>query len=187
MLTDRLILVAEEEAPAAVPRQTLEGLGCRVDVAADGKGARGRILETMPDLALLEWILARLSGLDVPRQIRGVFAYRLPIIARGARSGDSDIVEVRNAGADVYITKPYNMDRPHDGPCRASSASPSYLLKGGTARRPWGIGYLRPIALNRQSHRPVAQTDQRPSEESLVRTTRSAGYALSVAPESGFR
>jgi two-component system, OmpR family, phosphate regulon response regulator PhoB len=110
MLSNRLILVAEDDALlAAVLRSNLETQGFQVEEAADGKKALARIAETKPDLVLLDWVLPGMSGIDVCRQIRRSAAYSVAIIIVGARSGDQDIVDALNAGADTYITKPFNM------------------------------------------------------------------------------
>lgn len=107
----RLVLVAEDEAPLATALcQYFAEQGFGVELADDGVDAVACMAEATPDLALIGWMIPRMSGIDVCRHIRRVVTYRLPIIVTGKRNGDRDVVEALNAGADLYVTKPYNMD-----------------------------------------------------------------------------
>src|ERR1700761_2697400 len=107
-----LVLVVEDEAPlVTMLRYNLEKQGFRVDEAADGQEALTRIAEAQPDLVLLDWMLPVMSGIEVCRQIRRRAATRdLPVIMVTARTEDQDAVRGLNAGADDYITKPFNID-----------------------------------------------------------------------------
>src|SRR3954452_3469914 len=69
-----------------------------------------------PDLLLLDLSLPDASGLDVLREIReadGIgsrFDPRLPVIVLTGRGAQVDRVRGLNAGADDYLTKPFNME-----------------------------------------------------------------------------
>ena len=107
-----LVLVVEDEAPLlTMLRYNLEKQGFRVEEAADGQEALTRIAEQQPDLVLLDWMLPVMSGIEVCRQIRRKPRTRdLPVIMVTARTEDQDEVRGLNAGADDYITKPFNID-----------------------------------------------------------------------------
>jgi two-component system, OmpR family, phosphate regulon response regulator PhoB len=111
-LTKPLVLVVEDEAAlATMLRYNLEKQGFRVEEATDGQEALTRIAEAQPDLVLLDWMLPRMSGLEVCRQIRRRSATRdLPVIMVTARTDDQDAVRGLNTGADDYIAKPFSMD-----------------------------------------------------------------------------
>jgi two-component system phosphate regulon response regulator PhoB len=107
-----LVLVVEDEAPlATMLRYHLEQQGFRVEEAADGQAALGRIAETQPDLVLLDWTLPTMLGIEVCRQIRRRHATRdLPVIMVSAVTEDQDAVRALNSGADDYMTKPFNLE-----------------------------------------------------------------------------
>ena len=81
------ILVVEDEAPlVTLLRYNLEKEGFAVTEAHDGEEALMHLREASPDAVLLDWMLPRVSGLEVCRQIRRVPAWRdLPVIILTAR------------------------------------------------------------------------------------------------------
>jgi two-component system phosphate regulon response regulator PhoB len=111
-LSKPLVLVVEDEAAlATMLRYNLEKQGFRVEEAADGEEALARIVETQPDLVLLDWMLPVMSGLEVCRQIRRRPDTRdLPVIMVTARAEEQDAVRGLNTGADDYIAKPFSME-----------------------------------------------------------------------------
>src|SRR5215469_8002508 len=105
-----LVLVVEDE-PALVTllRYNLEREGFAVNEAYDGEEALLQLREHKPDAVLLDWMLPRISGLEVCRQIRRAPAWRdLPIIMLTARGEEGDRVRGLNSGADDYIVKPFS-------------------------------------------------------------------------------
>jgi two-component system, OmpR family, phosphate regulon response regulator PhoB len=106
------ILVVEDEAAlVTMLRYNLEKQGFRVEEAGDGDEALLRIVETKPDLVLLDWMLPSLSGIEVCRQIRRQSSTRdVPIIMLTARTEDQDMVRGLNTGADDYIIKPFSTE-----------------------------------------------------------------------------
>jgi two-component system, OmpR family, phosphate regulon response regulator PhoB len=106
------ILVVEDEAAlVTMLRYNLEKQGFRVEEAGDGDEALLRIVETKPDLVLLDWMLPSLSGIEVCRQIRRRSSTRdVPIIMLTARTEDQDMVRGLNTGADDYIIKPFSTE-----------------------------------------------------------------------------
>ena len=61
-----------------------------------------------PDIVLLDLGLPDMDGVDVIRKIRSWS--NMPIIVISARSGDDDKIAALDAGADDYLTKPFDMD-----------------------------------------------------------------------------
>jgi two-component system phosphate regulon response regulator PhoB len=105
-----MVLVVEDE-PALVTllRYNLEREGFSVNVAHDGEEALLQLRESKPDAVLLDWMLPRVSGLEVCRQIRRAGAWRdLPVIMLTARGEEGDRVRGLDSGADDYVVKPFS-------------------------------------------------------------------------------
>ena len=105
-----MVLVVEDEAPLlTLLRYNLEKEGFSVNEAHDGEEALLHLRETKPDAVLLDWMLPRVSGLEICRQIRRVPAWRdLPVIMLTARGEEGDRVRGLDSGADDYIVKPFS-------------------------------------------------------------------------------
>ena len=106
-----LVLVVEDEMPlTTLLRYNLEKEGYRVAEARDGEEAMMMADEEQPDLALLDWMLPKISGIEVCRRLRGRAESRnMPIIMLTARGEESDRIRGLDTGADDYITKPFSM------------------------------------------------------------------------------
>src|SRR6185312_3656456 len=105
-----LVLVVEDE-PALVTllRYNLEREGFAVNEAHDGEEALLQLRESKPDAVLLDWMLPRISGLEICRQIRRAPAWRdLPVIMLTARGEETDRVRGLDSGADDYVVKPFS-------------------------------------------------------------------------------
>jgi two-component system, OmpR family, phosphate regulon response regulator PhoB len=104
------VLVVEDEAPlVTLLRYNLEKEGFSVSEAHDGEEALMHLREAAPDAVLLDWMLPRVSGLEVCRQIRRVPAWRdLPVLILTARGEEGDRVRGLDSGADDYIVKPFS-------------------------------------------------------------------------------
>src|SRR5579863_6625184 len=105
-----MVLVVEDE-PALVTllRYNLEREGFAVNEAHDGEEALLQLREHKPDAVLLDWMLPRISGLEVCRQIRRAPAWRdLPVIMLTARGEEGDRVRGLDSGADDYVVKPFS-------------------------------------------------------------------------------
>ncbi|MCE0504746.1 MULTISPECIES: phosphate regulon transcriptional regulator PhoB [unclassified Roseivivax] len=106
-----IVLVVEDEAAQReVLSYNLEAEGFRVARAEDGEEAMLLFDEEQPDIVILDWMLPKLSGIEVCRQIkirpetRGV-----PVIMLSARSEEVDRVRGLETGADDYVVKPYSV------------------------------------------------------------------------------
>ncbi|MFE1599489.1 adenylate/guanylate cyclase domain-containing protein [Methylobacterium sp. ID0610] len=89
-------------------RVRLEAQGYHVGTAPDGETALAQAAAHPPDLILLDVMMPRLSGLDVLRRLKADDALRyVPVVLLTARAETRDLVEGLDAGADEYLTKPY--------------------------------------------------------------------------------
>jgi len=107
-----LVLVVDDEpAQRALLSYNLEASGYRVATAGDGEEAMLVIAEESPDVILLDWMLPRLSGIEVCRQIKARPEARdAAVIMVSARSEEGDRIRGLETGADDYITKPYSIN-----------------------------------------------------------------------------
>ncbi|MBK5926222.1 phosphate regulon transcriptional regulator PhoB [Rhodobaculum claviforme] len=112
MVQSPLVLVVDDEpAQRAMLSYNIEAQGLRAITASDGEEALVLADEQRPDVILLDWMLPRLSGIEVCRQLKARTATReIPVIIVSARSEEEDRVRGLDTGADDYITKPYSVN-----------------------------------------------------------------------------
>jgi len=110
MAAAHILVVEDEDALATLLHYNLEKEGYRVGLAGDGEEALIQIDEQAPDLVVLDWMLPKVSGIEVCRRLRAAQATRnLPIVMLTARGEEADRVRGLDTGADDYITKPFAM------------------------------------------------------------------------------
>ncbi len=109
---DRTIFIADDELDfVSTLRSRLEFEGFVVTTAADGKEALQRITDEKPDLILLDIMMPNLNGYQVCRELKGNDdTSSIPILMLTAKSQESDKFWGREAGADDYVTKPFDME-----------------------------------------------------------------------------
>src|SRR5688572_19279175 len=99
-----ILLVEDEEALVTLLRYNFEAAGYEIAAAGDGDEALVAIAERKPDLVILDWMLPRVSGLEVCRQIRRRPETRdVPVIMLTARGEESDRIRGFDSGADDYV------------------------------------------------------------------------------------
>ena len=105
---DPLVLIVDDEpAQLSLLSYNLRSAGFRIATAKDGEEALLAVAEEGPDVVLLDWMLPRLSGLEVCRQIKATpEGMAAAVIMISARSEESDRVRGLDTGADDYIVKP---------------------------------------------------------------------------------
>jgi two-component system KDP operon response regulator KdpE len=103
------ILIADDD-PQLVRalRITLGAHGYEVVAASDGAAAIALAAQTHPDLVLLDLGMPRLDGVAVIEALRGWTS--VPILVVSGRTGSADKVEALDAGADDFVTKPFQID-----------------------------------------------------------------------------
>jgi len=102
----KILVVDDDPQIRRVMRVTLTGQGYEVDDANGGEAALKKLRESRFDLVLLDMNMPGLGGLDTCRAIRS--HSDIGIIMLTVRDSEPDKVEALDAGADDYITKPYN-------------------------------------------------------------------------------
>jgi DNA-binding response OmpR family regulator len=110
------VLIAEDDRVSRrLLQATLERLGYEVVAVEDGARAwealRGG---DAPRLAVLDWMMPELDGVEVCRRVRAEsdpsYRYLILLTTRGQKS---DVVEGLDAGADDYVTKPFDAEELH--------------------------------------------------------------------------
>jgi two-component system phosphate regulon response regulator PhoB len=110
MSTPTIVVAEDEDALATLLQYNLEKEGYRVLVAGDGEEAMIVIDEAKPDLLLLDWMLPKISGIEVCRRLRQKQETRnLPILMLTARGEETDRIRGLDTGADDYVVKPFSM------------------------------------------------------------------------------
>ncbi|HEY9039075.1 MAG TPA: phosphate regulon transcriptional regulator PhoB [Roseovarius sp.] len=107
----QVLLVEDEPAQREVLIYNLEAEGFTVRCAENGEEAMLMIAEALPDLVILDWMMPKVSGIEVCRQIKTRDdTLHIPVIMLSARSEEVDTVRGLETGADDYVTKPYSVN-----------------------------------------------------------------------------
>ncbi|GAB3403363.1 response regulator [Flindersiella endophytica] len=104
---DRLLIVEDDDRIRAMLRLGLEDEGYQIFEADSGESAVEQIRRDPPDLAIVDLMLGGMDGFTCIREVRRTTD--LPIIVVSARSDTHDIVAGLEAGADDYVTKPFQI------------------------------------------------------------------------------
>jgi PAS domain S-box-containing protein len=106
---DFQILVVEDEADSqALLHSILTQAGYQVQVAENGPDAIDLMQHLIPDAVLLDWILPGMDGIAVCRNIRNWS--NVPVLMITSRTSLEDLIAALDAGADDYITKPFQSE-----------------------------------------------------------------------------
>ena len=104
-----LILLVEDDPAQLEPLQVaLSQVGHIVDAVEDGETALSLIREKDYDLLILDWMLPKVSGVDLCRQYRNL-GNTAPVLMLTAKDTTADKVDGLDAGADDYIVKPVDV------------------------------------------------------------------------------
>lgn len=108
----RRVLVADDDPDMiTILRVNLEAEGYAVDAAVDGQAALDLARGTRPDMIVLDVMMPCIDGIAVLTEMRSDPDTRdIPIVLLTAKSNDDDIWAGWSAGADYYLTKPFQLD-----------------------------------------------------------------------------
>jgi len=111
-LKGKILIVDDELINLEFFDVMLSKLGFTVEKAADGEEALEKVVETNPDLLILDNIMPKLTGWEVAKKLKQDKEFRkyrqLPIIMFSAMDEVQDKIEGFELGVDDYITKPFN-------------------------------------------------------------------------------
>ena len=133
MSAGRILVVDDDPQIRRVMRVTLTGQGYEVDDAKTGEIALEKLREARFDLVLLDMNMPGMGGIETCRAIRSTS--EIAMIMLTVRDTDADKVEALDAGADDYVTKPYN--------------APELLarIRANLRRTPWTQGPVGRLAI----------------------------------------
>src|SRR6516162_3073794 len=103
-----ILVVDDESQITRVLRTALSSHGYAVRTAGDGDEALEIMREWTPDLVITDLSMPNMGGLELCRRIRA--KSQVPIIVLSVRGEEKVKVEALDAGADDYVTKPFNMN-----------------------------------------------------------------------------
>ena len=107
----RVLIVEDEKALAEILEYNFKKEGYVVDTASDGEIALDKIIFKAPDLIILDWMLPKLSGIEICRKVRSNKKIKnIPIIMLTARGEEEDRLKGLEMGADDYVTKPFSIN-----------------------------------------------------------------------------
>jgi two-component system phosphate regulon response regulator PhoB len=109
MAKTKVLIVEDEESISTLLDYNLSREDFETRVAVDGEDALLKTQEFHPDIVILDWMLPKVSGIEVCRRLRqNPDTRNLPIIMLTARSEESDRIRGLDTGADDYLTKPFS-------------------------------------------------------------------------------
>ncbi|MER3433560.1 MAG: DNA-binding response regulator [Leptolyngbya sp. ERB_1_1] len=104
-----ILLVEDEVKLARFVQLELDSEGYQVTLAHDGMTGLSIARESMPNLAILDWMLPGLSGLELCRRLRSTGS-KIPVILLTAKDEVGDRIAGLDAGADDYVVKPFSIE-----------------------------------------------------------------------------
>ena len=104
----KILIVEDEKLLADSIKTMLEGRGFQVETVYDGETGADYAELGVFDLLILDVMMPKLDGFQVARRVRAKRC-GTPILMLTARSSLEDRIEGLNAGADYYLTKPFDM------------------------------------------------------------------------------
>ena len=109
-MNQRILIVDDNRLIVNLLRVNLLSSGYSVITATDGFSALRMAISERPDLILLDVMMPEMDGFEVARQVRNnTLIAHVPIIMLTARGSVDSVVEGLDAGADDYISKPFEM------------------------------------------------------------------------------
>jgi two-component system alkaline phosphatase synthesis response regulator PhoP len=108
----RILVVDDEMYIVNILDFTLAGEGWEVVSANNGEDALRTLLKFEPDLVILDVMMPRIDGVEVCRAIKArEESADTPVIMLSAKDREKDKEEALEAGADLYLTKPFSPGR----------------------------------------------------------------------------
>ena len=111
-MSKRILVVDDEMYIVNILDFTLAGEGWEVISANNGEDALRTLLKVEPDLVILDVMMPRIDGVEVCRAIKArEESANTPVILLSAKNSDRDREKGMEAGADLYLTKPFSPSR----------------------------------------------------------------------------
>lgn len=108
----RILIAEDDRMSATMLSRTVEQWGFETVVVHDGVAAWAAMSGSAPpDLAILDWVMPGIDGIELCKRIRATKRpTQIYLILLSARSTQQDLIVGLDAGADDYLTKPFDPD-----------------------------------------------------------------------------
>ncbi|OYD90002.1 multi-component transcriptional regulator [Nostoc sp. 'Peltigera membranacea cyanobiont' 210A] len=103
----KILLVEDDVLLSTALFELLSANRYTIDIASNGQAGLELALSTEYELILLDWLIPKLDGITLCRQLRKQ-GYRKSILLLTGKNSNADIVAGLDAGADDYVIKPFN-------------------------------------------------------------------------------
>jgi DNA-binding response OmpR family regulator len=105
----KAVLAEDDPDIQLVARLSLKRAGFQVVVAGNGTEALAKVAAEKPDVALLDWMMPEMDGVEVCRRLKAdPETASIPVIFLTARSQEAELKTGLSMGAIGYITKPFD-------------------------------------------------------------------------------
>ena len=109
MSSKQILVVEDEKEVTELLHYSIGRAGYTVASVSDAESALDVLDERLPDLMLIDWMLPRMSGIELARRIRhDQVTKEIPMIMLTARSEEVDKLKSFDSGLDDYVTKPFS-------------------------------------------------------------------------------
>lgn len=106
-MVKKILLVEDDKKISELVKQSLVNEGYFVDQSFDGESGYYKIIEDQPDLVILDIMMPKMNGYKVCAKVREI-GVTTPIIMLTAKSGEYDVEEGLDTGANDYLKKPFS-------------------------------------------------------------------------------
>jgi two-component system KDP operon response regulator KdpE len=168
---DLVLVIDDEPQIRRAVRDALRDITVRVEEAANGLLGVEAATNGRPDLVVLDLGLPDMAGVDVCREIRQRSA--VPIIVLSARHSEHEKVDLLNAGADDYVTKPFSVLE-LAARAKAQIRRAKTLAAATSSAAPISIGSLHIDTVTRKVSRDGTQLHLTPIEWQILATLLAA-------------
>ena len=107
-MVKKILLVEDDKKISELVRDSLQEEGYVVEQSFDGEDGYFKIIENQPDLVILDIMMPKMNGYKVCAKVREV-GITSPILMLTAKSGEYDVEEGLDTGANDYLKKPFSM------------------------------------------------------------------------------
>lgn len=104
-----VLIIEDDQRIRELVTRVLSQKGFDVDGASTALDGLQKIVQSSPDVVVLDMGLPDLDGADLLKMIRAITD--VPVVVATARSDDRDVIRTLNAGADDYLVKPFSVEQ----------------------------------------------------------------------------
>ncbi|ANM32267.1 hypothetical protein ABI59_14730 [Acidobacteria bacterium Mor1] len=105
----RIVIADDSGVPRLLLEKVLDRMGHEVVVTEDGEAAWNAIVDHAPHIAILDWMMPGVDGIEICRRLReeqSLFGHYIYVIMLTSREAKDDVVLGLESGADDYMVKP---------------------------------------------------------------------------------